>query len=389
MIQVECLDRNNDYNTAVVEAKDQWNIDQYGLRPAPSVQLNAICDLEVARNVAQTLLQKALYIRNTYEFVVGWPYARLEPMDIIAITDENLRLINFPVRIKEIEETEDGELRIVADEFTSDLLVVDQYATQDSSGYVVNLNSNPGDTNEPVIFQPPIDLSGVPQIWIGASGGTNWGGCQVWVSVDGGSSYGQVGQLAGPSRYGELTANFPATPDPDTTSTLSVDLTISRGELVSASTTVADALDTLSYVDGELIAYSQATLTGAYNYNLDSYIRRGQKCTFISPHLTGSKFMRLDETIGKFLVTAAWVGTTIKVKLPAFNTVGSGLQALEDVSPFDYLVQPIGITIVNGTVPSVIQSTQVLCIAHDAQYSLLGRLTLLGRINCDGRLIIS
>src|SRR5205823_4360735 len=64
-VQVECLDRSNAYNPYVAEAKDQWNIDAYGLRPAPVFSAHAICDANVGRTVAQTQLQRALYIRNS------------------------------------------------------------------------------------------------------------------------------------------------------------------------------------------------------------------------------------------------------------------------------------------------------------------------------------
>lgn len=70
-IQVEYLDRDNDYNVAIAEAKDQANIEQYGLRPKDAVRMHGICDAKVAQKVAQQLLQRALYVRNEYEFKLG------------------------------------------------------------------------------------------------------------------------------------------------------------------------------------------------------------------------------------------------------------------------------------------------------------------------------
>ena len=71
-IQVEYLDRNNDYNVAIAEVKDQANIEQYGLRPKDAIKMHGICDAKVAQKVAQQLLQRALYVRNEYEFKLGW-----------------------------------------------------------------------------------------------------------------------------------------------------------------------------------------------------------------------------------------------------------------------------------------------------------------------------
>ena len=47
-IQVEYLDRANQYNTAIVSVEDQAAIELYGLRPAPVAQAHMICDAAVA-----------------------------------------------------------------------------------------------------------------------------------------------------------------------------------------------------------------------------------------------------------------------------------------------------------------------------------------------------
>jgi hypothetical protein len=167
-----------------------------------------------------------------------------------------------------------------------------------------------------------------------------------------------------------------------------VDLEISAGALTSASVAEADAGDTLSWLDGELIAYTDADLTAPSQYTLSSYIRRGLRCSVPSPHTTGAKFVRLDGAIGKFGITQARVGSTIYVKLPSYNIYGRAAQSLADVSPYTYAVQPLGIVAINGVLPSVISAGQVLCIPDNAQMSIIGRMTVQGRINCDGRLLV-
>ena len=47
VVRIECLDRSNWYNIAVVEAKDQGAIDLYGLRPMAQISAHAICDLSL------------------------------------------------------------------------------------------------------------------------------------------------------------------------------------------------------------------------------------------------------------------------------------------------------------------------------------------------------
>ena len=390
MVQVSCLDRLNDYNIAIVEAKDQAAIDMYGLRPAPVINAPAICSLDVAARVAQTALQRELYYRNTYLFKLSARYARLEPMDIVSLTVPGM-LSGVTVRIKMIDEAQDGQLTIEAEDVYAGVATPGTIGVPLSDGYQVNQGVAPGDANAPVIFQPPVDLSGTPQIWLGASGGPNWGGCEVWASDDD-SSYARMGIITGPARYGVLTANFAASGDPDTTGTLSVDLTISRGALTAATPAQADAGDTTSFVGtatgGEIIAYSNATLTAPFSYDMDGYIRRGRACSFAAPHAIGESFMRLDAAVGRFPIDATRVGNTIYIKLLSFNQFNNALQSLADVSPYAYVVQPVGIVAVNGAIPSVIGAGQVFCIGPTQQFSVLGRLSLAGRINCDGRLII-
>lgn len=332
-VQIKFLDRSNQYNEAVVEAKDQSNIELFGLRPMEPIEGHAICDGNIAMSVAQTTLQRQLYLRNEYQFTVGWRYALLEPMDIVQLNDPLQNIDALPVRIKSIEENDNGELLMTAEDLVVGVSTPGSYATQSSSGSTPAGDVDPGDTYAPVIFQPPLALTGAPQVWIGAQGGDDWGGAQVWVSTDGGASYGQVGEITNPARYGVLTANFAVGTDPDTTHTLSVDLTASRGELVDATQADADSHNTLSYCDGELVAYSNVTLTGANAYDLDTYIRRGQAGSTASAHASGSTFMRLNSAIEQFDVTPSLYGTTLYVKLLSFNKTGGGLQALADVSP--------------------------------------------------------
>jgi hypothetical protein len=349
-VQVKCLDRNNEYNEAVVEAKDQLSIDFYGLRVMEPLEAHEICDLAVARSVAQAVLQRVLYVRNVFRFTLGWRYGRLEPMDIVAITDEKLNLFNQAVRITSVEEDENGHLAIEAEELKIGVSTPVTYGVQGGGGgYSPNNDTPPGNTSAPVIFQPPVAMAGSPQVWMGAAGGPDWGGCEVWVSSDN-AAYTKLGTLSAPATYGVITANWPAGTDPDTTHNLPVDLTLSNGSLLSQSANVADGLGTLSYVEGansaagELIAFSAANLTAPYQYNLTTYIRRGQGGSAIASHVNGSDFMRLDDAVGKFPVPLSWMGHTIYVKLPAFNRTGGGLQDLSAVSAITYNVQTQPIT---------------------------------------------
>src|SRR6516165_9000875 len=118
MIEVECLDRQNNYNTAVTEAFDQGSIDLYGVRRNTSIKARLITDpLYVGGIVAQLLLQRQVLYRNTYIFRLGWKYILLEPMDLVQITDSRLGISALTVRITAVEEDDEGMLSITAEDF--------------------------------------------------------------------------------------------------------------------------------------------------------------------------------------------------------------------------------------------------------------------------------
>jgi Putative phage tail protein len=341
-IQLECLDRSNSYNTAIVETFDQAAIDLYGIRRDSSLKARAIVDpVNVGPLVAQLLLQRASLFRNTYTFKLGWKYCLLEPMDLVQITDDRLGASALTVRITAVEEDDEGTLSITAEDFFGGYSTAPLYASQASGGYIPNWNSLPGEVNQPVIFEPPPALlMGGPGIWIALSGGANWGGAQVWISNDG-DTYGLVGTVSSPATQGILTADLPVHSSPDATDALSVDLTQSLGQLASVSATDAANLVTLCYLGGELIAYQTATLTAPNKYNL-TVLYRGAYGSTIADHPAGTQFARLDGSIGRFSYPNTLIGQTIYLKFPSMNIVGGGLQSLASVPAYTYTVEGTG-----------------------------------------------
>ena len=105
-------------NLAVpIDAWDQNAIELYGLRRASDITASEICDEAVAQVSAQLILQRQLYIRNTYAFKLSFEYCLLEPMDLVTVTDAALGLNNVAIRITAIEEDDAGLLAVTAEEF--------------------------------------------------------------------------------------------------------------------------------------------------------------------------------------------------------------------------------------------------------------------------------
>jgi hypothetical protein len=351
-IQLQCKDRGNNYNSHIVETFDQAAVDLYGIRRDTSLKAEMIVDPYLTgAAVAQLVLQRALLFRNTYTFKLGWKYCLLEPMDLVQISDSRLGVVALTVRITAVEEDHEGTLTITAEDFFAGYSSAVLYGKQSAGGYVPNWNAGPGDANAPLIFEPPAGLlSGDLEIWVALSGGANWGGAQVWISSDG-SSYAYAGTIPGPATQGTLSAALPSYggSEPDTTNTLAVDLTQSRGQLLSVSAVDAANFATLCYVGGELLAFQTATLTTTYHYALTG-LYRGAYGTAIGSHAVGTQFARLDHAIGRFPYPSTLVGQTIYLKFPSANLVGGGAQSLASVPAYTYTVIGSGKASVTTTV---------------------------------------
>src|SRR5436305_3183917 len=93
------------------------------------------------------------------------------------------------------------------------------YPKQTTAGAALDSLAAPGNTNPPIIFEPPPALSGgAPEIWVIATGGADWGGAQLWISTDG-NTYAFAGTIYRGGRQGVLTAALPNHADPDTADT--------------------------------------------------------------------------------------------------------------------------------------------------------------------------
>lgn len=223
--RIEILDRAPTYTTGApvgtppsyytptpVEARDQNAIELYGLRIGSTITAHEICDKSVASVAAQLILQRGLYVRNTYAFRLSWEYCLLEPMDLVTLTDSGLGLAKTPVRIIAIEEGSDGLLAVTAEEFPGTVATTSGYAVDGAAAPAFNRSVAPAAVNTPVILEPPSDMTGgVEQLWVGLSGGTsgiadpNWGGAAIYASTDN-ATYTQVGSVNGAARQGVLTA---------------------------------------------------------------------------------------------------------------------------------------------------------------------------------------
>ena len=333
-VQVEYLDRQNSYRTNIQPATDAANVAEYGPRPnASPTALHGICVPAIAATVAQLLVQRSCNVRKTYKFRVGLHFGVLNCMDLVTLTTNYMT--NQLVRVTEMDDSS-GDLEITAEEVPVGTAFSPQLARQALAGYQPAFQAAPGNVNAPVMFLPPLAMTGgAYEVCMAAAGGANWGGCEVWVSYDN-ATYSQAGVISAPARYGVTTTALPAGSNPDTAHTVTVDLTNSGGTLVSASATDAANQATLSLLGTELISFQSATLVSANVYTLGTSIWRGLQGSTIAAQASGSNFVRLDGAIFTFPFRSDQIGQTIYVKFLSYNQFGQALQALSDVSPYNF-----------------------------------------------------
>lgn len=354
-VKLTIKDRSNYYADTPIILQDQNLVELYGLRQDTAAQASEVCVTSMATTMVQLRLQRKAYMRNTYEFELSWKFCLVEPMDVVTITDINLGFNQLSIRITGVEEDDRGNLKIEAEQLTVGVSSGSGFAPQPITNNPQNSATVPDPVNPPVIFEPPSSMTnGIAEIWIALSGGAGgnfdpfWGGCQIWLSSDGGASYPtMIGEVESASNMGVLTANLATFGgvNPDATHTLAVSTAMSDGELIGG--TAADAANgmLLSYVDGELISYQVATLTGTNTYDLTN-LWRGMFGTVPSAHLSGTQFARLDNVF-KYQVPAAYIGVTLYLKFASFNIWNQQLQDLSTCTA--YPITPAGTGFGGGT----------------------------------------
>lgn len=350
-VQLDTRDRGNEYNSNPLRYDDQTSEDQYGVLQSQVVQADEICDPNVGQIVAFLIGKRSVYIRNNYEWKGADNLILLEPGDIVTLTDPGIGLSAQPVRITSVSEDDKGILKFAAEEFPGAIGQAVLYPPQSNAATGgANLYADPGSINAPAIFEPsPVVTNGQPELWIAASGGAQWGGCQVYVSPDG-LNYAYLGLVSSACAQGTLTAGLTLAADPDLTGTIAVDLTESGLALATAATdAMANAFQTVALIDSEMIAYGSVVATGAETFDL-SYLRRGVYGTTPAAHTAGAAFSRIDPTsVFSYALTQAYIGVPLYFKFPSFNTFGNSAQSIADVPAYEYTPSGVAFAIAPPT----------------------------------------
>ena len=328
---VEFSNRANNYEKESVTYEDTADIAERGVKQAPTINAGYIYTKERAVVVAEAAARRNAVGKNQYQFKLGWAFCRLEPGDLIRITDEASGIENTVVIITDVQESADGLLAITAISWFQDDYGAAEYDVHEVDRPNIDFNVPPGDTATPVIFQPPADLTvnGL-ELWLAAKGEDpeSWGGCTVYVSDDN-EYFRELGRITNTARFGPLVSNI-------TANATTLDVAI-NGTMLSGSQQDAERANTLLWVDGECISYQTATLLQNGNYRLSGLIR-GQYNTTASAHNAGATVVRCDEALLRAPFDKEDIGKTLWLKFCSYNIFGAAEQSLDEVDAYQYVL---------------------------------------------------
>ncbi|HEY2165155.1 MAG TPA: hypothetical protein VGH04_14245, partial [Gemmatimonadaceae bacterium] len=216
------------------------------------------------------------------------------------------------------------------------------YPTAVAAGARPNVNAQPGPTAAPFIIEGPAALISAPmELWFGASGGPQWGGCNIWISTDGVNYVqallpnGSPAQCVGPAAFGTMQPS--GLTSGGTTATVTIGTTRQMVS-ISAADFAARTYPCIIY-DGspEWMAYETAALVTGSEYNLTT-LARGLYGTAAATHANTALFAMIDSAFAKVPYPNGVNGATLFVKLPAFNLYGAQLEDLSTVTAYNYTI---------------------------------------------------
>lgn len=254
---------------------------------AETLSVAIVLDNDVARQLAEKLLYLRWVKRTTFTFALPIKYLRIEPSDVISLTDGG-----FTHTIRILKKQISGQFISFEGE-AADSATYTQTITGGAITVVGGTVYDPGDTTAFYLDIPLLretDNNAGFYIGVGREVST-WRGAQIYRSSDD-VSYNLLSSLAVPTIGGVTLTALPTGPHNymDRINTVDVEL-LYTDQLISV--TEADLLNSLNscVIGGEIIQFQTATLIGTRRYRL-SNLYRGRLGTDDqkASHIIGERF---------------------------------------------------------------------------------------------------
>ena len=167
---VEFINRANSYEKEAVTFEVLADVQRNGMKPAPSYSAHYIYTKARAMYLAEQLAMKRLYERNQYSFKLDWAFCRLEPGDLVTLTESTCGLHKQIVVITDVQEAQDGELQITAIGKPAGVYAPTKYDVHENERPFVDYNKPAQSILDATFIQPPADVMGKGQeLWVGVS----------------------------------------------------------------------------------------------------------------------------------------------------------------------------------------------------------------------------
>ena len=327
---VEFINRANGYEKETVAFEIVADVQKNGLKPASKKSAHYLYTKARAQYYAEQLAMKRLYAKNQYTFRLDWAFCRLEPGDLVTLTDELCGLNNQIVVITSVSEAADGQLEITAEGKPPGTYAPAKYNVHENERPFIDYNQAAPSVNDVAIFQTVGDVGG-NQVFVGVNASSGWGGCSVWVS-DTGENYRRIGSITQQARMGRTKNAFDK-------SVNVCDVVLNQGVLKTATHIDAERANTLCWINGEALSYEGVETHPDNWYTLKGLVR-GQYGTNAISHNANERFVRVDEALFRYPYRKEDINKTIYLKFTSLNLVGSNEQGLDEVLEYTYKIVP-------------------------------------------------
>ena len=335
---VEFINRANGYEKETVAFEIVADVQKNGLKPASKKSAHYLYTKARAQYYAEQLAMKRLYAKNQYTFRLDWAFCRLEPGDLVTLTDELCGLNNQIVVITSVSEAADGQLEITAEGKPPGTYAPAKYNVHENERPFIDYNQAAPSVNDVAIFQTVGDVGG-NQVFVGVNAPSGWGGCSVWVS-DTGENYRRIGSITQQARMGKLKYGFAQNGD-------FCNVIINQGILQSGTHVDAERANTLCWINGEALSYETVETHPDNWYTLRGLVR-GQYGTKAINHGANERFVRVDEALFRYPYRKEDINKTVYLKFTSLNLFGSNEQGLDEVQEYTYKIVPYYIPEVNN-----------------------------------------
>lgn len=327
---VEFINRANGYEKETVAFEIVADVQKNGLKPASKKSAHYLYTKSRAQYYAEQLAMKRLYAKNQYTFRLDWAFCRLEPGDLVTLTDELCGLNKQIVVITSVSEAADGQLEITAEGKPPGTYAPAKYNVHENERPFVDYNQEAPSVNDVAIFQTVGDVGG-NQIFVGVNAPSGWGGCSVWVS-DTGENYRRIGSITQQARMGRTKNEF------DKSANV-CDVVLNQGVLKTATHIDAERANTLCWINGEALSYEGVETHPDNWYTLKGLVR-GQYGTNAINHNANERFVRVDEALFRYPYRKEDINKTVYLKFTSLNLFGSNEQGLDEVQEYTYKIVP-------------------------------------------------